>query len=330
MDVKLYTGNGSTQTISGLNFSPDFVWIKERNSAENHQLQDIVRGATNRLFSNLTAAESADAGSLTSFNSDGFSLGNAGNYNGLNDTYAAWCWDAGTTTSSNGSGSITSQVRANASAGFSVVTYTGNGTGGATVGHGGLVNLANGMIIVKRRDSAVNWFVGHGSQGWTKVFEGLNTTAAISTTSAAWNNTSPTSTVFTLGTETSMNGNGGTFVAYCFAPVAGYSSFGSYTGNGSTDGTFVYTGFRPRWILYKPSNRSATDWVLWDTARNPYNIASNYLLANTSGAEGSVGIVDILSNGFKLRVTSTGNNGAGDEIIYAAFAESPFAYARAR
>jgi hypothetical protein len=217
-----------------------------------------------------------------------------------------------------------------------VVTYTGNGTNGATVGHGGLVNLANGMIIVKRRNSAVNWFVGHGSQGWTKVFEGLNTTAAISTTSGAWNNTSPTSTVFTLGTETSMNGNGGTFVAYCFAPVVGYSSFGSYTGNGSsTDGPFVYTGFRPRFILWKASSR-AENWSIFDTARDTYNFARYRLNPSLSNAEatgietaGDI-IMDILSNGFKIRNTAANINENGATYVWAAFAEAPFNYARAR
>jgi hypothetical protein len=186
------------------------------------------------------------------------------------------------------------------------------------------------MIIVKRRDSAVNWFVGHGSQGWTKVFEGLNTTAAISTTSAAWNNTSPTSTVFTLGTETSMNGNGGTFVAYCFAPVSGYSAMGSYTGNGSTDGPFVYTGFRPKFLMLKNASASGTDWFILDSARNTYNVTNLLLYPNSSSSELTIQGIDFLSNGFKWRDNGSAQNGSGNTIIYAAFAESPFNYSRAR
>jgi len=331
-DTVLWTGNGSSQSITlPGGFSPDLVWIKQRNGTDWHALFNTIVGATTRLFSNSTNAEATNAQTLTSFNSNGFSVGNTNEVNGSGSSYVAWTWDAGSSTVTNTQGSITSSVRANASAGFSIVTYTGNGTGGATVGHGGLVNLANGMIIIKRRNSAVNWFVGHGSQGWTKVFEGLNTTAAISTTSAAWNNTSPTSTVFTLGTETSMNGNGGTFVAYCFAPVAGYSSFGSYTGNGSTDGPFVYTGFRPRWLLIKRSDTSGTNWNMRDSARNSYNTANSGLFANLSNAESTQADIDILSNGFKIKdAGGSETNANGGTYVWAAFAESPFAYSRAR
>jgi hypothetical protein len=339
MDAVLWTGTGTgaDRTISGLNFTnaPGFIWGKSRSVATHHTLWDVVRGygQSNVLSSDETGGQgwtasgrikTATASSITWEADPGSSW-----YDGTSRTYVAWCWDAGSSTVSNSVGSITSQVRANASAGFSVVTYTGNGTGGATVGHGGLVNLANGMIIVKRRNSAVNWFVGHGSQGWTKVFEGLNTPAAISTTSGAWNNTSPTSTVFTLGTETSMNGGGGTFVAYCFAPVAGYSSFGSYTGNGSVDGPFVYTGFRPRWILYRRSSNTS-DWFVFDTSRLGYNVDNNNLQANSSATESTSNVLDILSNGFKLRTNDSIQNGSGSTYIYAAFAEHPFQYARAR
>jgi hypothetical protein len=332
-DVKLYTGNGSSQTISGFNFPTGeqvgLVWAKCRSAVTAHGLVDAVRGVSRWLGSNETLAEIYTAGAyLTGFGSTSFDVGVGNVFNDNGASYVAWAWATPTSNTTNTQGSITSSVRANATAGFSVVTYTGNGTNGATVGHGGLVNLANGMIIVKRRNSAVNWFVGHGSQGWTKVFEGLNTTAAISTTSGAWNNTSPTSTVFTLGTETSMNGNGGTFVAYCFAPVVGYSSFGSYTGNGSSDGPFVYTGFRPRWIMVKQSS-TTSNWVINDTARDTYNVCTNSLFANSSSAEDTTyGFFDILSNGFKVRTSALNDSGA--TMIYAAFAESPFNYARAR
>ena len=328
----LYTGNGSTQTISGLGFSPDLVWMKVRSAAEQHEVYDSVRGVNKALYTDYTDAEGTYTDGLTSFNSDGFSLGSRIYVNGSSKTYVGWAWDAGTTTTTNTQGSITSSVRANASAGFSVVTYSGTGTTG-TVGHGGLVNLDKGMIIVKTRTGAsvANWMVYHGALGATKVLEGLNTTSAASTSSAAWNNTAPTSTVFTVGNESNVNGSGRTFVAYCFAPVAGYSSFGSYTGNGSADGPFVFCNFRPRWILIKNTSASA-DWCLFDTARDTYNQTLGLLNPNLSSAENILGSgLDILSNGFKLRRdASPAINNSGNTFVWAAFAESPFQYARAR
>ena len=225
--------------------------------------------------------------------------------------------------------SIASTVRANPTAGFSIVTYS-QGAAGSVVGHG--LNKNPEMIIAKKRNGSDQpWVVYHSALGKGGVLQ-LHATDAVNTTySTYWGNSEPDSNVFGLYTASApWANNSGNMAAYCFAPVEGYSAFGSYTGNGSTDGTFVYTGFRPRWIMYKPSNRASTDWVMWDTERNPYNIASNYLLANRTNAEGSVGVLDILSNGFKLRVTSTGNNGSGDEIVYAAFAEHPLKTARAR
>jgi len=331
MDVVTYTGNGSTQTISGLNFSPDLVWVKSRGSilvTANHNWFDAVRGVGKALFSDVTNAEiNYPTQRLTAFTSDGFTVGPELSVStGAN---VAWTWDAGSSTVSNTEGSITSSVRANASAGFSVVTYTGTGSSTATFGHG--LGVTPGFFIIKNRSSSCNWMGYHSATGKDAYYD-FNTTNAVQTTIPnIWGTSGPSSSLITVtGAYLLNNQSGQNYVCYAWSPVAGYSSFGSYTGNGSADGTFVYTGFRPRWILYKPSNRSGTDWVLWDTARNPYNIASNYLLANTSGAEGSVGVVDILSNGFKLRVTSTGNNGAGDQIIYAAFAEHPFATSRAR
>jgi hypothetical protein len=330
MDVALYTGNGSTQTISGLNFSPDFVWIKARsNSGYQHVLQDIVRGAGKSLFSSLTSQEIGNAGDLVgAFNSDGFSVNN--NYNGGTApetngnaaTYVAWTWDAGSSTVTNTEGSITSQVRANASAGFSVVTWTGGGSG-YSVGHG--LGVAPKLIIIKDRNNAFDWIV------FTTVIDGsldylyLNSTAAKADSGGSL----PTSTLVYPGQSTSSN-----YVMYCFAPVAGYSSFGSYTGNGSTDGPFVYTGFRPRYVLLKCSSAgdSAKDWFVHDGVRDTYNLAQKSLNPNRSVAEldnASYGI-DLLSNGFKIRTTSTGWNGSAETYIYAAFAENPFQYARAR
>ena len=336
MDVKLYTGNGSTQTISGLNFSPDFVWIKDRaNGLRAHRLCDTVRGATKEIYSNETDAEATDANGLTAFTSDGFSVGSSGGVNGSSNGIVAWAWDAGTSTVSNGSGSITSQVRANASAGFSVVTYTGNGTSGATVGHG--LGVAPQLLIVKRRSSAgstANWAVWHGNltAGYNMWLNGTDNAQAYSP--SRFTSTLPTSTVFSLGGGDETNYNTGTFVAYCFAPVVGYSSFGSYTGNGSTDGPFVYTGFRPRWLLVKASSagESYPSWRLFDTARDTYNVAGLEIYPNLSLGESdsrSGTPVDILSNGFKLRANATWNT-SGVTYIYMTFAENPFQYARAR
>jgi len=339
MDVALYTGNGSTQTISGLGFSPDLVWIKCRSTGSlSNILQDTVRGVNKTLFSDLTDGEST-ANYLTSFNSDGFGVDgttfNPTNQNG--QTYVGWTWDAGSSTVTNTQGSISSQVRANASAGFSIVTYTGNG-GASTIGHG--LGVAPSLIIIKSRSSTDGWPVYHASVGNT-AFLYLNQTSASVTNSAAWNNTSPTSSVFTVGFGTLMNTNGNNHVAYCFAPVAGYSAFGSYTGNGSADGPFVYTGFRPRYIMVKSSSiggSSGYDWIIHDTARSAYNLSDTQLIANSSvvenqdsGGASTAGFGwDILSNGFKIRTSTGGRNQSGQTYIYAAFAESPFQYARAR
>jgi hypothetical protein len=332
-DVKLYTGNGGTQTISGLGFSPDFLWFKARSIAYSHALYDTVRGYTKSLVSNSTVAEGTEAGGLSAFNSDGFSLNGEntvyGSTNTNGQTYVAWCWDAGSSTVTNTAGSISSQVRANASAGFSIVTYTGNISSNQTIGHG--LGAAPSLIICKKRSGTDGWPVYHSSLGSVEYVR-LESTAAKVSTSPVWASTSPTSTVFTVGQTGLVNETGETYVAYCFAPVVGYSSFGSYTGNGSADGPFVYTGFRPRWILYKNSSQ-ASDWAVYDAVRSSYNVVNDYLTPNTSAAEGvdyTNGNFDILSNGFKIRATWIGQNGSGNTIIYAAFAESPFQYARAR
>ena len=329
MDVALYTGNGSTQTISGLNFSPDFVWIKQRDVTRSHQLFDIIRGANNVLFSDTTDAEQAVTGRFDSFDSTGFSLGSSDRVNGSGGSYAAWAWDAGTTTASNPDGSITSQVRANASAGFSIVTYTGNGTAGATIGHGLGVNPS--FVIVKSRSgsgSSYYWICYHGSLGATKALE-LNSTTAAFISPGAWNNTEPTSSVFSVASNAVNNGSGSTYVAYCFSPVVGYTSAGSYTGNGSADGPFVYTSMRPRWILLKRTD-STGNWTILDTAREGYNVDNDPLFPNLADAEGTADLADILSNGFKLRSTDASVNASGGTYIYYAISETAFQYSRAR
>ena len=328
MDVALWTGTGSSRSITGLAFSPDLVWVKARSVAYGHRLADSIRGTTKLLATNGTDAEFTDATSLTAFNSDGFSVGASVNYNENSSTYAAWCFDCGSSTVTNTSGSISSQVRASATNGCSVVTYTGTGSA-ATVGHG--CGAAPSLIITKRRNSTSNWGVYHRSIGATKYLL-LNTTDAEQTSIAPWNDTAPTSTVFSVRDATFSNESASfTYVAYCFAPVASFSAFGQYTGNGSSDGPFVFTGFRPRWIMFKcaSTNNGYTFWEIIDTARD------NNLAADLSDAEGSYNLgtgrgVDILSNGFKIRGVGSGKNISSATYIYAAFAESPFKYSRAR
>ena len=327
MDVVTYTGNGSTQTISGLNFSPDLVWIKNRAQADNHKLLDTVRGATNELESNTADAEVANADGLTAFNSNGFALGADAEYNTNSEAYVAWTWDAGTSTVSNTDGSITSSVRANPSAGFSIVSYTGNGISATTIGHG--LGVAPAFIIVKNLDyDGTSFSVYHQELGATKVAF-LNSSAAPTTSSFFWNNTDPTSSVIHLNTSLTVNSSGDRHVAYCWAPVEGYSAFGSYTGNGILDGPFVFTNHRPRWILLKRTD-TTSDWTIIDTAREGYNVDNDPLYANLTDVEGTADLVDILSNGFKLRANATSVNASAGEYIYASFAEKPFKTARAR
>ena len=336
MDVALYTGTGATQTISGLGFSPDLVWIKRRSSAISHALLDSMRGANKVIYSNLTAAEDTYIDTLSSFNSDGFTLDSDATWGGVNansSTYVGWTWDAGSSTVSNTDGSLTSSVRANTTAGFSIISYTGNGAAGATVGHG--LGVAPQFIVIKNRDGTNNWNIYHSSIGETKFFQFDKDVASANT--AKWNNTAPNSTVITLGTSSGTN-NSSSMIAYCFAPVEGYSAFGSYLGNGSSDGPMVFTGFRPRWVMI---NRYSTggSWMILDTERNQYNLTNNKLAANSSAEENNNSVVgsgdknslDFLSNGFKLRSTNGETNGSGAGFIYAAFAENPFALnARAR
>jgi hypothetical protein len=249
-------------------------------------------------------------------------------------TYVAWCWDAGSSNVVNTQGSITSTVRANPSAGFSIVTYTGTGSAG-TVGHG--LGVAPSMIILKNRDTTVNWLVYHSSRrnGYNpeRNMLFLNSTGLGGTNNAyPWNNTAPTSTVFSIGgSDYGQMTSGTKIVAYCFAPVAGYSAFGDYTGNGTADGPFVYTGFRPQWILIKQTTASTiTNWILFDARRIGYNPNNNNLNPNTTDAEFAQALLDTVSNGFKIRSTSTDVNNNTGTYVYAAFAEFPFQYARAR
>ena len=321
-DIKLWTGNGSTQNITGYSFSPDLVYTKQRNSTGFPAMFDTIRGVHNALRTHSDGGTYTDNGLLTAFNSDGFSVGSAGDINSNNNTYVGWAWDAGSSTVSNTDGSITSSLRANASAGFSIVTYTGNGTAGATVGHG--LNDAPGFYVVKRRDAAAGWRVYHSALGATKYI-GLDVNGAAGTATTLWNDTEPTSSVFSIGSHGDVNNNTSTFVAYCFAPVAGYSAMGSYVGNGSNDGVFVHTGFSVRWLLTKASSHGS-DWQLWDSARQSYNVNANTLTPNDTIAEtGSAGYaVDLLSSGFKFRNYGSSSNQSNYTYIWVAYASNPF------
>ena len=330
----LYTGNGSTQSITGVGFQPDFLWIKNRGDTASHGLQNAVTGADKQLRSNSNAAEEDTANNVTSFDSDGFSLGNNSDGVSTNEntkSYVAWNWKADNTSgSSNTDGSITSTVAANPDAGFSIVTFTGTGST-ATVGHG--LSSAPDMVIVKGRSVGDNWHVLHDSTAVTSgAFLRLNATEPVATNTNIWGSTLPTSSVFTLGPDGGVNSNGGTFLAYCFHSVDGFSKFGSYTGNGSTDGPFVYTGFRPAFVIWKNASAS-TDWHLRDTKMSPYNVSDEGLFPNGSYAESTDPsyAVDILSNGFKPRNgTGAWNNASGATYIYMAFAEYPFKFSTAR
>jgi hypothetical protein len=334
MDVSLYTGNGSTQSVTNSGgFQPDFVWIKSRSDTWGHALYDVIRGVDKRLTTNSTSAEATTATGLTSFNSNGFSLSTNGDVNNSADTYVAWQWDAGGTGVSNTAGSITSTVSANTSAGFSVVTYTGTRTsaGNDTIGHG--LGVAPSMIISKSRSNATAWIAQHTSLGQDDFFE-FNRTDAVqdSVSVGAGSLPKPTSTVFYGSWLNGLNVSGQTFVAYCFSEVAGYSKFGSYTGNGSSNGPFVYLGFRPRYVMIK-SSTDVTFWYVYDSARNTYNLTTQILYPNSSNAEatGVNSILDFVSNGFKIRDSGAGEiNLNGATFIYACFAENPFKYSLAR
>jgi hypothetical protein len=333
MDATLYTGNSSTQTITNAGtFKPDLVWLKCRSTTGTwNNFIDSIRGTSKTLYSNTTNAEGTD-NYLSAFNSNGFGLnvGDSGS-NTSGNTYVGWQWQAGAGSStSNTSGSITSTVSVNTTAGFSIVTYTGTGAN-ATVGHG--LGVAPKMIIIKNRSNAYNWGVYHQSLGATKYIN-LNKTDASGTSSTYWNNTEPDSSKFYVSTSGDVNLSTNNYVAYCWAEIAGFSKFGSYTGNGSTDGPFVYTGFRPKWIMVKEAtgtNAASGGWQIFDTNRDKGNPCDFRLKASDSDAEGSgAPSFDIVSNGFKLRSTNSNWNDNNGTHIFMAFAENPFKNSLAR
>ena len=314
---------GGSDTSYDIGFQPDWIWDKVRSTTGVHATFDSVRGVGSSgkiLYTNTTGAEATNA-LIKSIDSSGFTI--TANSDHSSQTIVDWWWKAGGSASSNSDGDITSSVSANTTAGFSIVSYTGTGSN-ATIGHG--LGVTPKWIIVKQRNATRSWEVFHSSipSMNTKYIE-LNTTAAASTYSPVWGGTDPTSTTFHVGTDNSTNNNSGSFIAYCFAEKKGYSKFGSYTGNGNNDGTFVYTGFAPAYVMIKKSNASGTSWVIFDNKRNTFNERSRILQANDNGAEEtSTNRIDFTSNGFKLRGTWTVINNSGDTYIYMAFAESPF------
>ena len=334
----LYTGNASTNAITGVGFQPDFVWTKNREDTYFNSLYDAVRGTgnTKAIHSNDQVAEGTHSAhnNLVSFDSDGFTLGATSSTNVMNyddHIYVSWSWNMGGTTASNSNGSITSSIRANPSAGQSIVTYTGTGSN-ATVGHG--LASVPGFIVVKTRNNTGDWMVFYGD---ATDFLKLNEYNDTEDLAAVWNDTSPTSSVFTIGTNTDVNVDGRLYVAYCFSSIDGYSSAGTYKGNAGsneTDGTFVYTGFRPAWVMCKLTSSDGESWLIKDNKRSPFNPADGWLYADKTSAEATAGTtlrdIDFLSNGFKFRGWSTELNGNGESYTYLAFAETPFKYSNAR
>jgi len=326
--ILLWTGDGTSgRDITGVGFQPDWVWIKNRdNGSRYHTLNDSVRGVNRQLFSNVANAEETDTGQLQAFISDGFTVGSNANVNENTSGFVSFNWLASNSTASNTNGSITSTVSANTTSGFSIVSYTGTGST-ATVGHG--LGVTPAMIIVKdRTNGGTSWVV------WNKNFSSLtnnyltlNTQNSTQTFSNYWGTSAPTSSVFGVGSGgLDNNRSSANIIAYCFAEIKGFSKFGSYTGNGSTNGAFVYTGFKPAWVVIKRTD-STSNWTILDNKRYGYNQASvspREMYTNSADAESNSGRIDIVSNGFKLRSVGTDANGNGNSYVYMAFAENPF------
>ena len=314
----LYSGTGSSNSVTGVGFQPDWTWIKSRNNTRNHNVYDSVRGTTKVIYTDLADAESTQASGLTAFNSDGFTVVSDLGVNGASDNYASWNWLAGGTASSNTDGTITSSVSANQTAGFSVATWTGAGAAG-TVGHG--LGKAPEFVITKKRNNAGNWNCYHASLGSTKYIY-LNSANASATNSGRWNDTDPTSSVMSLGTDDNLTGNGDNIIGYFFTSIKGYSKVGQYSGNSNTDGSMLYLGFKPSFIIIKDIT-STDPWHIIDAKRNTVNVMNARLFPNTSGAEStSTNICDFLSTGIKFRGTNDGFNGSRT-YIYMAIAEQP-------
>ena len=331
----LYTGNGGTLAVTNggnSDLQPDWLWLKKRNASVNHFLFDSVRGASKELNSNNNEAEASPANYLSSFNSDGFTIGSDSDINGSSDTHVAWQWKAGTSftndASATGVGSIDSSGSVNTDAGFSIITFTGTGSSGAVVAHG--LGSVPKMMIFKNIGAASAWTTYHHSvitaSGSNKSYLTLNTTDGKRTNGTDTTFLAVNTATFTLGTDEGLNKSSNNYIAYCFAEKKGYSKFGSYTGNGNANGAFVYTGFKPAFVLLKYSSAAGNNWFLYDNKRPGYNEIDQKLYANASDAEedSQYNNMDFLSNGFKLRTTDGDSNASGGIYIFMAFAENPF------
>ena len=317
-NVLTYTGNGGTNNITSLGFQPDLVWIKQRNGTAGHKFYDSTRGATKMIAPHNTDAEITVSTGLTSFDSDGFTLGSNSGSNGSSNTYVAWCWRAnGGTTATNNEGATSNTLQANTAAGFSISQFS-NSSGATTIGHG--LGVAPSMYVIKiASGGGGSWGVYHKSIGATKYIR-FNSNAAAATASNYFNDTEPTNLVLSVGSTWT----GTTIMCYAWADVEGFQKFGSYTGNGNADGPFIYTGFRPRLLVLK---RNATDnWFVFDSARDTFNVVGDYLLWDATQAESASSLIDFTSNGFKLRSSSASLNPSGGEIFYMAWGDVPFKY----
>ena len=305
--ITLYTGNGGTQSITNggnSDLQPDWLWIKDRDDNYKHLVVDSVRGATKHLSSSAKATEITNTANVTGFASDGFAIASDGNVNANTEKYVAWQW------------------KKTADAGFDIVSYTGNDSAGRTISHS--LSAVPKMMIVKCRNVGKEWTIFHASLGNGKFME-LDNTSAVQTATNRWNDTSPTSSVFSVGVDSSVNASGQTYIAYLFAEKKGYSKFGSYVGNGNVNGSFIYTGQKSAFIMIKKATGAANSWFIMDNKRSPFNVSLDFLLADTSdvNATGSQER-DLLSNGFKIRNSNNGLNTSGETYIYMAFAEQPF------
>jgi hypothetical protein len=319
--IVTYTGNGTARSFTGLGFQPDMIWTKMRNSGDDGKITDSVRGVYKELTSNTTAPEGTDTNGVTAFGTDGFSIGSGNKYNLNEYNFVAWCWRAGGTASSNTDGTTTVSLSANPKAGFSIITYTGTGSAGATIGHG--LSAKPAFIIVKNRTDTDSWAIYHESIGadFYTAFSG----AIFSNNATFWNDTEPTTSVITLGTNNRVNGSSDNLVCYAWAQIEGYSKFGEFQGNGNADGPFIYTGFRPRMLFIK-RNANSHYWKIFDTARNTNNLTDNSLSWDNTDAESSSNGIDILSNGFKLRNSNSSFNNSGSQFVYGAWGDVPFKY----
>ena len=324
-NTKLYTGTGSSNAITGVGFQPDFTWIKNRDTTGNHALFNAISGVTKYINSNTNYSEQTSAQTLTAFGTDGFTVGTSADLNGSGNDIVSWNWKAGTTGSGTTTGGGTGKAYSysvNTTAGFSIVKWIGNGSAGHAIPHH--LGVVPDMIILKTLDQVGDPLVYHSKNTTAPETEflRLKSTNATQDEAAIWNDTAPTADYFYTGTEATVNGNNNNFIAYCYADKKGYSKFGSYKGNGNTDGSFIYTGFKPAFIMTKRTD-GASDWLICDNARDTDNGVFKKLFPNTNGTEDSYISFDFVSNGVKIRSDGNGHNANNAFFIYAAFAEEP-------